>query len=313
MKQAQDYHVGGSWPGPPDPQPQPADRNPPPRNATWYNGQAMSQRMLQRYAASASRAALTAGALLVKHVGRPRTVATKRSAIDLVTEVDRAAEALIERMLHRTYPDFGFFGEEHGRRQQRSPYRWIVDPIDGTINFVHGLPLFGVSIGLEHRGAMLVGVIYDPMRRELFVATKGGGAFLNGKRIRVSSVRRLSHSLLSTGFSSSFLKHPQPYRGWFEAFQRQSHGVRRIGSTVFSLAAVAAGRLEGFYEQDLWPWDIAAGLLLVQEAGGRASNFSGQAVVLEGGQLVASNGHIHTEMLRVIRHPSPSLRVASRV
>ena len=261
----------------------------------------MSRRTLQEYVAVASRAAREAGALLTKYAGKPKTVATKRSAIDLVTEVDRAAETLIEQSLHRAYPKFGFFGEEHGHRAQQSPYRWIVDPIDGTINFVHGFPLFGVSIGLEYRETVLAGVIYDPMRRELFVATKGGGAFLNGKRIHVSTTRRLSHSLLSTGFSSSFRQRSQPYLGWFEAFQRRSHGVRRIGSTVFSLACVAAGRLEGFYERDLWPWDIAAGLLLVQEAGGRVSNFTGGAVALDAGQLVASNGHIHAQMLRVIR------------
>ena len=261
----------------------------------------MSAPSLKSYVDVATRAALAAGSLLARSVGKPRTVDTKRHAIDLVTEVDRAAEQLIYRVLHRAYPQIGFFGEEHGHRDASSPSRWIVDPIDGTMNFVHGLPLFGISIGLEHNSAILVGVIYDPLRRELFVATQGGGAYLNGKRIHVSPTRRLSHSLLSTGFSSSFLKQTQPYLGWFEAFQRRSHGVRRIGSTVFCLASVAAGRLDGFYEQDLWPWDIAAGLLLVREAGGRVSNFEGNTVVLGAGELVASNGQIHHQMLQVIR------------
>jgi myo-inositol-1(or 4)-monophosphatase len=256
--------------------------------------------LLRQYVAAASRAAVAAGSLLALHVGRPRTVKTKRSAIDLVTEIDRASERLIHRILHRAYPAFGFLGEEHGERHKGAPSRWIVDPLDGTNNFVHGLPLFGVSIGLQHRGTMLVGVIYDPMRRELFVAMRGYGAILNGKRISVSPTRTLAYSLLSTGFSSSFLKHEQPYLGWFQALQRHSHGVRRIGSTVLSLAAVAAGRLEGFYERDLWPWDVAAGMLLVQEAGGRVSNFEGRAVVLEEGRLVASNGHIHLELLRML-------------
>ena len=147
---------------------------------------------------------------------------------------------------------------------------------------------------------MVVGVIYDPMRRELFVARKGGGASLNGRRIHVSSTTRLSHSLLSTGFSSNFRKYPQSYLNWFQAFQQRSHGVRRIGSTVFCLAAIAAGRLEGFYEQELWPWDIAAGMLLVEEAGGRATNFAGDTPALDDGRLVASNGHIHRSMLRVL-------------
>jgi myo-inositol-1(or 4)-monophosphatase len=180
---------------------------------------------------------------------------------------------------------------------------WIVDPLDGTNNFVHGLPMFGVSIGLERQGVMEVGVIYDPMRRELFVAVRGRGARLNGKRMRVSSTRTLAHSLLSTGFSTNFLTHTQPYLGWFQTLQRRSHGVRRLGSTVLSLAAVAAGRLEGFYERDLWPWDMAAGLLLVQEAGGMASDLSGRSPRLDAGQLVATNGHIHPQLLTALARP----------
>lgn len=261
----------------------------------------MSRVTLTEYARAAAAAAKDAGLLLAKYAGRPSTVETKRSRIDLVTDIDRAAERRIRRRLARAYPSFGFLGEEGGEARSASPFRWIVDPVDGTNNFVHGLPLFGVSIGLEYRGQMVVGVIYDPMRRELFVATKGGGATLNGGRIRVSRTRQLSHSLLSTGFSSRFLKQPRPYLKWFEEFQRRSHGVRRIGSTVFCLAAVAAGRLDGFYEQDLWPWDIAAGILLVEEAGGRISDFDGAPPQLTAGRLVASNGRIHAGMLSVIR------------
>lgn len=261
---------------------------------------AMSRDSLTRYADVATRAAVAAGSLLAKHAGRPKTVATKRSAIDLVTEVDRAAERLIHAILHRAFPDVAFLGEEQGQRGGDAASRWIVDPLDGTNNFVHGFPMFGVSIALEHRGAVIVGVIYDPVRRELFVAMKGRGAFLNTRRIHVSPIRTLALSLLSTGFSTNFLKHDQPYLRWFQTLQRCSHGVRRLGSTVLSLAAVAAGRLEGFYERDLWPWDLAAGMLLVQEAGGQVSNLEGRAVVLEAGQLVASNGHIHRQLLRAL-------------
>ena len=261
----------------------------------------MPVRSLRPYVDVATRAALDAGSFLAASLGKPHTVKTKRSAIDLVTEIDRASELRIYRSIHRTFPTHGFYGEEHDHLRRQAPYRWIVDPLDGTNNFVHGLPFFGVSIALEHNGVMLVGVIYDPMRRELFVAQKGSGASLNGRRIRVSQTRRLSHSLLSTGFSSHFTEHPQPYLDWFQAFQSQSHGVRRMGSTVLCLAAIAAGRMEGFYEQDLWPWDLAAGMLLVQEAGGRVSNFEGRAVELERGRLVASNGHIHAQMLAVLR------------
>ena len=268
----------------------------------------MRQR-LQRYARVASQAATEAGALLAKHIGRPRTVKTKRSAIDLVTEVDRASEELIHRALLRATPEFGFLGEEQGQRREGASCRWIVDPLDGTNNFVHGFPMFGVSIGLQACGpavktgggsGMLVGVIFDPMRRELFTAVKGRGARLNGRRIRVSSTTQLSHSLLSTGFSTNFLTHDHPYLGWFQAAQRHSHGVRRIGSTVLSLAAVAAGRLEGFYERDLWPWDIAAGMLIVEEAGGKVTNLEGRAPVLEQGQLLATNHHIHAQLARLL-------------
>lgn len=264
----------------------------------------MSRQPLRAYARVASQAAVAAGSILARHVGRPKRVETKRSAIDLVTEIDRASERLIDRIVRRAYPAFGFFGEEQGERRSKTSYRWIVDPLDGTNNFVHGFPFFGVSIGLEGDGRMLVGVIYDPLRRELFVATKGGGAWLNGRRIHVSPTRALGHSLVSTGFSSKFLKQTQPYLRWFQTLQRSSHGVRRMGSTVISLAAVACGRLEGFYERDLWPWDIAAGMLLVQEAGGRVTNLAGAPAVLEEGQLVASNGHIHRAFLRALTIPS---------
>ena len=264
-----------------------------------YNAPTMTAD-LKRYATLASEAAVAAGALLAKHVSRPKRVSTKRSAIDLVTETDKQAEELIHRILYRATPEFGFLGEESGRRRESSAFRWIVDPLDGTNNFVHGLPLFGTSIGLEHRGRMLVGVIYDPMRRELFVATRGGGAFLNGRRIHVSPTKRLALSLLATGFSASFLKRDQPYLRWFQRLQRCSHGVRRLGTSVLCLAAVASGRLEGFYERDLWPWDIAAGILLVEEAGGSVSNLEGGPVVLEDGRLAATNGRIHRQLLRAL-------------
>jgi len=270
----------------------------------------MSHDALHGYAEVAARAALKAGSFLARSLGRAGMVRTKRSAIDLVTEVDRASERLIQTALWRADPRFGFLGEEHGEQRHGAPYRWVVDPLDGTTNFVHGVPIFGVSIALQRLGApapsqgggpILVGVIYDPMRRELFVATKGGGAFLNGKRIRVSPTRTLRHSLLSTGFSSKFLRRDEPYLGWFRVLQRHSHGVRRVGSTVWCLAAVAAGRLEAFYERDLWPWDMAAGMLLVEEAGGRVTDLDGGPAALGRGQLAASNGRIHRELLARLR------------
>lgn len=250
---------------------------------------------------AACSAAQEAGDLLARQADRPKTVSTKRNPVDLVTEIDKASEKIIARALNRATPGFGFLGEERGGGAGKSPYRWIVDPIDGTNNFVHGLPLFGVSIGLEYAETVVVGVIYDPMRRELFSALRGHGARLNGRRIRVAPTRELSKSLLATGFSFNFRKHPQPYLGWFQDFQCRSHGVRRIGSTVFCLASIAAGRLEGFYERDLWPWDIAAGMLLVEEAGGKVSNLEGKPATLTEGRLLATNGRIHAQMLRILK------------
>lgn len=251
----------------------------------------------------AMRAAHRAGRLLAAHVGRPRSVGTKRSDIDLVTEIDRASERLIHQAIARRFPDHGFQGEEGGRTHPEAPYRWIVDPLDGTTNFVHGVPVFGVSIALAHRGDIVLGVIYDPSRRETFTAIKGRGAWMNGRRIRVSRTRVLAKSLLSTGFSVKFRTNPRPYLEWFWAFQSRCHAVRRVGSTVLSLAYIACGRQDGFYEQDLMSWDIAAGLLLVEEAGGRVSDFHGRPVRLEEGRLVASNGSLHRQMLSLLANP----------
>ena len=264
----------------------------------------MSRRELHDYCRVAVRAARTAGTLLAKHAGRPRTVSTKSSDIDLVTEIDTASEAILHRAFRRAFPDHGFQGEERTRYHPSAAYQWLVDPLDGTINFVHGVPSFAISIGLLYHGRIVVGVVHDPMRDETFTAVKGDGARLNGARMHVSPIRRVAKSLLSTGFSPKFRDNPAPYLRWFQAFQSRCHAVRRVGSSALSLAYVACGRQEGFYEQDLWPWDIAAGILLVKEAGGRVTDFRGRPVRrLSDGQLVASNGRVHREMLRLLAHP----------
>lgn len=256
--------------------------------------------------AVAANAARRAGVLLVRYMGRPATVETKRSAVDLVTEIDRRSEQLIHAAIRRRFPSHGFQGEERTRTHPDAPYQWIVDPLDGTMNFVHGVPVFAVSIGLRVEGSTRLGLIYDPTRREMFTAVAGRGAFLNGRRIRVSRTARLAESLLSTGFSSTFRTNPAPLLRWFTAFQSRCRGVRRIGSSAVSLAYVACGRHDGFYEQELWPWDIAAGLLLVEEAGGRVTDFRGRPITrLEDGVVVASNGRIHPEMLALLRCSAP--------
>ena len=264
----------------------------------------MSLALIEKAVEVAVRAARRAGALQAKYAGKPRSVETKRNVIDLVTEVDRASERIIHQAIARAFPDHGFRGEERTRTHPDAPYQWIVDPLDGTTNFVHGVPCFAVSIGLLDRGRVVAGVIYDPMRKETFSAIRGRGAWLNGRPMRVSKSRRLDQSMLSTGFSIKFREHPAPYLRWFTAFQMRCHAVRRSGSTAISLAYVACGRQEGFYEQDLWPWDLAAGLLLVQEAGGRVSDYRNRPVQLEQGEVLASNGRVHAAMLGVLAHPT---------
>jgi myo-inositol-1(or 4)-monophosphatase len=262
----------------------------------------MSTPLLETCVDVASRAAVSAGRLLASRAGRPKDVTTKSSAIDLVTEIDRASEALLHKAILRRFPDHGFQGEERTNTNPDAPYRWIVDPLDGTMNFVHGMPHFAISIGLLHRNVPVAGVIYDPMRQEMFSAWHGGGAQLNGRRIRVSGTNSMGGSLLSTGFSLAFRTVPKRYLNWLIAFERGSHAVRRMGSTAMSLAWLACGRLDGFYERDLWPWDFVGGLVLVKEAGGRTSGFDGGPVRIGAGRsrVVASNGHIHPSMLKVL-------------
>lgn len=247
---------------------------------------------------AAELAAKKAGPLLVKFMGEPAKVQTKKSAIDLVTEIDRESETILRKSLNRAFPGLGFLGEEHGYTPSETDYRWIIDPIDGTMNFVHGIPFFCISIGLEYRGKLVVGVIYDPCRKEMFSAIKGGKTTLNGEPVRVSKAKTLDKSVLSTGFSSNFRTQSEPYLSWFVHFERTCHAVRRMGSTALYLAYVASGRMEGFYEQDLHPWDVAGGIVLVNQAGGRVSNLSDGPVDLQDGELVATNKHIHTELIR---------------
>ena len=261
----------------------------------------MTPRELARCLRVAVQAAQAGGEILR---GRPRTgvaYGTKRHAADLVTRFDRASERAIHRIIRRHFPDHGVVGEEHARTHAEAPYQWMVDPLDGTTNFVHGVPLFAVSIGLVYRGRPIAGVIYDPSQRELYDAAHGLGARLNGRRMHVSQAKRLTDSLLSTGFSARFAEQPTPFLRWFRALESRVHAVRRMGSTAMSLAYIAAGRQDGFYEQDVWPWDIAAGMVLIEEAGGRVTDFSGRPVRLSSAprqyELAASNRWLHRRLL----------------
>ncbi len=258
---------------------------------------------LNAFAAIAETIAREAGALLRDFYYRG-VKAEYKGDVDLVTEADRASEALITTRLRAALPDHGVFGEEGTRSDLGSAYRWYVDPLDGTTNFAHGFPAFCVVLGCEHRpahlapdqdGEMVAGVVYDPLRDELFSATRGGGARRNGEPIRVSRTRRLQESLIATGFPSH-KRHRNPNVHFYQEFTLRSHGVRRAGSAALDLAYVAAGRLEGFWEFKLNPWDTSAGSLLVREAGGTITRFDGSPFLLNSDEVFATNGLIHAEM-----------------
>ncbi len=225
--------------------------------------------------------------------------------VDLVTVADRTVEKLIRGRLAETFPEHGIYGEEGTRDRLEREFRWYVDPLDGTTNFAHGFPQFCVSMGLEQRtsgmkpdedGTLMAAVIYDPLRDELFAAERSRGAQLNGKRLRVSRTPELAEALVATGFPSR-KRHDSPNIHFYQEFTLRSHGVRRAGSAALDLAYVAAGRMDAFWEFNLNPWDTAAGILLVEEAGGRVTDFSGNHFRLDSREILASNGLIHEELL----------------
>ena len=223
--------------------------------------------------------------------------------VDLVTVADRTAEKLIRERLAVAFPEHGIYGEEGTRERMDGEFRWYVDPLDGTTNFAHGFPQFCVSMGLEKRATetIVAGVIYDPMRDELYTAERGKGAWLNGKAIHVSRTPVLAESLISTGFPSR-KRHDSPNIHFYHEFTLRSHGVRRAGSAALDLAFVAAGRLEAFWEFNLNPWDTAAGVLLVEEAGGMLTDFAGGAFQLDSREVLASNGLIHGELVELFKN-----------
>jgi myo-inositol-1(or 4)-monophosphatase len=227
-------------------------------------------------------------------------VETKRRN-DFVTEVDRAAEAAVIEVLREAYPNHAILAEESGATKgSQGDYVWIIDPLDGTTNFIHGMPHYAVSIGLQHKGVMQQGVVYDPVKNELFTATRGAGAFLNDKRIRVSGRDKIAEALIGTGFpfrDNSFLER---YLAQFKAMTMNCTGIRRPGAAALDLAYVAAGRFEGFWEIGLSPWDIAAGSLLVLEAGGLIGNLKGEGDYMETGEVAAGNPKVFAQMLSVL-------------
>ncbi len=252
---------------------------------------------MTNYLETAIEIALESGALLAQMFTTPLEISYKRPS-DLVTEADRRSEALIVRGLHKHFPTHAVVSEEGGGQKIDSDYRWYVDPLDGTTNFAHGFPVFCVTLALTYRNEVVAGVVYDPTRKELYCAEKGGGAFCNGRRLRVSKIAALAESLLATGFPPFDQRHDLNLDLFFR-FTVLSHGIRRPGSAALDLCSVAAGQFEAFWELKLNPWDKAAGTLLVTEAGGRVSNLSGGPVRLEPAEIFASNGLTHDEMIPI--------------
>ena len=261
------------------------------------------------YLEVAVETAQEAGTLLLSEFDHPAKISYK-GEVDIVTQADRRSEEAIVTRLRTYFPKHAIVAEEGGGSESDSSFRWYVDPLDGTTNFAHGYPCFAVSIGLEEAGELLVGVIYQPVTGELFTAVRGEGAYLNQKRIRVSQVDRLATSLLATGFPS--VKRTQnPNIHYYWDFTLRSHGVRRDGSAALDLAAVAAGRFDGFWEFGLHSWDTAAGVLLVREAGGMATRLNGQPYRPGEPEILASNGLVHAEMQRVALDIAERARTAA--
>jgi myo-inositol-1(or 4)-monophosphatase len=269
--------------------------------------------MTKSYLEAAIEIAREAGAILCEEFHRPLQISYK-GEVDLVTQADKRSEKAIVAKLAKYFPDHAIVGEEGTRVESASgsEFRWHVDPLDGTTNFAHGYPCFSVSIGLAQNDELLAGVVFNPFYNELFAAARGQGARLNGKKIHVSTINTLSTSLVCTGFPTH-QRHNNLNIHYYRDFTLRTHGVRRDGSAALDLASVAAGRFDGFWEFGLNKWDTAAGVLLVEEAGGKVSDFSGDPYRLGGPMILATNGLIHEEMRKVAleisqRDPATPLR-----
>jgi myo-inositol-1(or 4)-monophosphatase len=254
-------------------------------------------------------AARKAGSFISRAVERVDTLQVDSKGYnDFVTEVDRRAEQEIIHVIHKAYPNHGILAEESGGHAGDESV-WIIDPLDGTTNFLHGFPQFAVSIALQHSGRLEVAVIYDPLRDELFTAIRGGGAQLNGRRLRVSKAKGLDGTLIGTGFPFKDQSHVDAYLGMFKTLLPRTAGIRRAGSAALDLAYVAAGRLDGFWEIGLKPWDMAAGILLIQESGGIIGDFRGGQDFFNSGNVVTGNARVYEALVAAIQpYVTPALQ-----
>lgn len=252
---------------------------------------------------TAQHIARQAGEVLKHHFKAPQITHTKSSVYDVVTQADAEAEALILNALTQAYPQHHRIAEESGESGVDADYHWVIDPLDGTVNFAHGLPVFSISIALANKHLQpLVGVVYDPITDEMFSAVQGGGAWLNGVPIHVSHAQTLSESLLASGFPYDKSTHPDNNLTQWGRFLVEARGLRRLGSAALDLCYVAAGRFDGYWEAKLKLWDFLAGILIVQEAGGCVTDYQGETGrgMIDGARLIASNGHIHQQMIAVL-------------
>jgi myo-inositol-1(or 4)-monophosphatase len=273
----------------------------------------MDPKMIDKLRQVGRQAALAAGALLKLNYEKPHDI-TLKSAIDPVTETDFASQETIISLIRQTFPDHGILAEEEdlaagegGKGQGPSPqettpprHRWIIDPLDGTVNFAHGFPMFCVSIAYEAVGVVEYGVVFDPLREELFEAMRGGGAFVNGRPLKVSRVDTLERALVATGFPYDIRERLPETLARMGRAMATTQGLRRAGSAALDLSYVAAGRLDGFFEENLKPWDTAAGMLLVLEAGGRISTFDGGPYNISAPSILASNGLLHQDLVALL-------------
>ena len=258
----------------------------------------MTQKEMLQFALEVAK---EAGDILMQHFGNISSYKKKSSAIDLVTIADTQSEAFIINKIKSQFPDHDIITEESDIKQKGSNYRWVIDPLDGTTNFVHNLPIFAVSIGLQFKKETIVAVVYNPAANKCFWADKNGGSFLNNDPINIISSKTLSESLLVTGFP--YEKDERWDKGFilFKELYGMTQGVRRLGAAALDFCFIAMGRFEGFWEFGLQPWDICAGALIVEEAGGKVSDWDGSPMPFSGHRILATNGYIHDEMLEILR------------
>ena len=249
----------------------------------------------------AKKTITSSGKLLLNHFQNISSVQSKSTSIDLVTVADLESEKFIVKEINTSFPDHEILSEESFSNNKISEYRWVIDPLDGTTNFIHDLPIFAISIGLQKNNKTIMGIVYNPAVNKCFWALRNHGAFLNGKQINITSTNTLSAGLLVTGFPYIHDSKWENNFNLFKEFYKQSQGVRRLGAAALDLCFVAMGRFEGFWELELKPWDICAGAIIVEEAGGKVTDWDGSALPFSGKRILATNGHVHDEMINILK------------